>query len=51
MKIRQVHTLLADWLLGVRIKTYIVSVLETYMTLYVISINKYYYYYYYYYYI
>ena len=32
MKIRIVHTLRADWLQGVRIKTYIVSVLETYMT-------------------
>ena len=32
MKIRIVHTLRADWLLGVRIKTSRVSVLGTYMT-------------------
>ena len=32
MKIRIVHMLLADWLKGVRIKTYRVSALGTYMT-------------------
>ena len=33
MKIRLIHTLLADWLYGVRIKTSIdVSLLGTYMT-------------------
>ena len=32
MKIRIVHTLHTDWLLGVRINTSIVSVLEIYMT-------------------
>ena len=32
MKIRIVHTLRADWLYGVRIKTSRVSVLGTYMT-------------------
>ena len=32
MKIRIVHTLLADWLYGVRIKISRVSVLGTYMT-------------------
>ena len=31
MKIRIVHTLRADWLYGVRIKTFSVSVLGTYM--------------------
>ena len=31
MKIRIVHTMRADWLKGVRIKTYIVSVLGTYI--------------------
>ena len=32
MKIRIVHTMRADWLYGVRIKTFRVSVLGTYMT-------------------
>ena len=32
MNIRIVHTLRADWLYGVRIKTYRVSVLGTYVT-------------------
>ena len=32
MKIRIVHTLRTDWLYGVRIKTFRVSVLGTYMT-------------------
>ena len=32
MKIRIVHTLCADWLYGVRIKKYRVSVVGTYMT-------------------
>ena len=32
MKIRIVHTLCVDWLYGVRINTFRVSVLGTYMT-------------------
>ena len=42
MKIRIVHTLRADRLYGVRIKTYRVSVLGTYMiSRYMLKLNEY----------